>query len=118
MYRTELDDNDFKQVIETFVKKGKDIKPFVDGVLDKKRVLLICKTGIILEKIGKNISQNIYKLVDKHSELAVRTGNNASSAKAYKIPDYLHELKSWIKHNENLTNKANESKIKEGEKAI
>ena len=38
LYRTELDDNDFKQVIETFVKKGKDIKPFVDGVLDKKRV--------------------------------------------------------------------------------
>ena len=62
--------------------------------------------------------QNIYKLVEKHSELAVRTGD-PFHAKAYKnITDYLHELKSWIKHNENLTNKANESKIKEGEKAI
>ena len=38
LYRTELDDNDFKQVLETFFKKGKDIKPFVEGVLDKKRV--------------------------------------------------------------------------------
>ena len=37
LYRTELDDNDFKQVIETFVKKGKDIKPFTENC-DKKRV--------------------------------------------------------------------------------
>jgi|TARA_B100001094_G_C18194218_1_gene809479 hypothetical protein len=37
LYRTELDDNDFKQVIETFVKKGKDIKPFTEN-FDKKRV--------------------------------------------------------------------------------
>jgi hypothetical protein len=37
LYRTELDDSDFKQVLETFVKKGKDIKPFAE-ILDKKRV--------------------------------------------------------------------------------
>ena len=30
----------------------------------------------------------------------------------------MHELKTWIKHNEDLTNNQTESKIKEGEKAI
>jgi hypothetical protein len=37
LYRTALDQNDFQQVLETFVEKGKDIRPFTD-ILDKTRV--------------------------------------------------------------------------------
>ena len=62
--------------------------------------------------------QNVYKMVEKHSELAVRTGDPFHEKAYNNLTNYLHELKTWIKHNENLTNTANESKIKEGEKAI
>ena len=62
--------------------------------------------------------QNIYKLVDKHSELAVKTGDTFHEKQYKSLTNYLHELKGWIKQNENLTNIQNESKIKEGEKAI
>lgn len=62
--------------------------------------------------------QNVYKMVDKHSELAVLTGDSFHKKSYETLTKHLHELKTWIKHKENLTNKANESKIKEGEKAI
>ena len=61
--------------------------------------------------------QNVYKLVDKHSELAVRTGNKFHENSYKSLTNYLHELKSWIKQNEDLTKSESESKIKEGEKA-
>ena len=62
--------------------------------------------------------QNIYKLVDKHSELAVKTGDSVHTKAYESLTNYLHELKTWIKQNEDLTNNQTESKIKEGEKAI
>ena len=62
--------------------------------------------------------QNIYKLVDKHSELAVKTGDPFHEKQYKSLTNYLHELKGWIKQNEDLTKSESESKIKEGEKAI
>ncbi len=62
--------------------------------------------------------QNVYKMIDKHSELAVLTGDPFHKKSYETLTKHLHELKTWIKHKENLTNKANDSKIKEGEKAI
>lgn len=37
LYRTALDKNDFQKVLETFVEKGKDIRPFTE-IIDKTRV--------------------------------------------------------------------------------
>ena len=62
--------------------------------------------------------QNVYKMVEKHSELAVMTGDPFHKKSYETLTKHLHELKTWIKHKENLTNKANERKTKEGEKEI
>ena len=37
LYRTSLDQNDFQKVLETFVEKAKDIRPFTE-IIDKTRV--------------------------------------------------------------------------------
>lgn len=37
LYRTALDKDDFQKVLETFVEKGKDIRPFTE-IIDKTRV--------------------------------------------------------------------------------